>query len=162
MRSRSLLFGELVPITPGQPSSCLVPPENPVSELVFSASVSPVNCQPATVLAAFRNGGMPVQDTGLKPFQSIVESTTRLASSSSKPAAVPIGPTAKTGAVIKNVSAAARSTAMLPPLHKDRVRRRWKRAAFKDTNGLRVNDSSPLRYASIVAAGAATCGLFET
>src|SRR5438552_3038878 len=92
MRLRSSLFGALVPVTPAQSSSCFVPPANPVSVLNFWASVRPLNTQPLAVFDADWYGALPVQVTGLKPFQSNVELTTRFPSSSSKPAALPMGP----------------------------------------------------------------------
>src|SRR2546430_13699946 len=92
MRLRSSLFGALDPITPAQSTSCFVPPAKPVSVLSFWASPRPLNTQPLAVYDADWYGALPVQVTGLKPFQSKVELTTRFPSSSSKPDALPIGP----------------------------------------------------------------------
>src|SRR5215213_9046327 len=93
-RLRSSLFGADAPITEAQLSSCLVPPANAVSLLVFSASSIPRNVQPSAVLLEIRDGAVPVQVVGLKLFQSIpgVTLSTRLPSSSSNPERFPTGP----------------------------------------------------------------------
>src|SRR3954454_14752356 len=77
-----------------QLSSCLVPPANALSLLVFCASSSPRNVHPRAVLLDVRVGAVPVQLVGLKLFQSIPAAalSTRLPSSSSNPDSVPTGP----------------------------------------------------------------------
>src|SRR5215207_735126 len=101
----SSLFGADAPITEAQLSSCLVPPANAVSLLVFCATSSPRKVQPSAVLLEVRFGAVPVQVVGLKLFQSIPAAalSARLPSSSSNPESVPTGPAS---AAIENTSRA--------------------------------------------------------
>src|SRR3954454_3698834 len=88
-----------------QLSSCLVPPANALSLLVFCASSSPRKVHPRAVWLDVRVGAVPVQVVGLKLFQSIpaVALSTRLPSSSSNPERFPTGPAS---AAIENTSSA--------------------------------------------------------
>src|SRR6266542_3376333 len=78
----------------GHSLSCLVPPAKAESPPVAWASSRPLNVHGPTTLVDVRVGGEPVHVVGAKLFQSklIGACGARFPSSSSKPAAVPMGP----------------------------------------------------------------------